>query len=62
MKVMAGGAMGSKTPVTLAGEVLAEILCHNIRVLIQSVYGLGTAALLGPEAFGTKRAVVPEMA
>ena len=39
-----------------------KILCHNICVLIQSVYELGIEPIFGSETLGTKGPVVPKMA
>ena len=62
IKAKFGGAVRSKTPVAQVNEVLVKILCHNICVLIQSVYELGIAPIFGEETFGTKESVVPKMA
>lgn len=51
-----GGSVRSKTPTAQVNEVLAKVLCHNICVLIQSMYELGIEA-----TFGTEVAVVPEV-
>ena len=42
IKMKFGGAVRSKTPTAQLNEVLAKILCHNICVLIQSFYELGS--------------------
>ena len=55
-------AVRSKTPVAQVNEVLVKILCHNICVLIQSVYELGIKPIFGSETLGTKGPVVPKMA
>ena len=36
-----GGSVRSKSPIAQVNEVLCKILCHNICVLIQSIYELG---------------------
>jgi transposase len=36
-----GGSVRAKTPVAQVNEVLLKVLCHNICVLIQSIYELG---------------------
>ena len=36
-----GGSVRAKTPVAQVNEVLCKVLCHNICVLIQSMYELG---------------------
>jgi transposase len=41
IKIKFGGAVRSKTPIAQVNEVLCKILCHNICVLIQSIYELG---------------------
>lgn len=41
MKAKFGGNVRSKTPVAQVNEVLCKVLCHNICVLIQSIYELG---------------------
>ena len=58
-----GGAVRAKTPVAQVNEVLFKILCHNICVLIQSIYELGIAvAFEGKETFGAKQPSAPKMA
>ena len=57
VKAKFGGAVRSKTPVAQVNEVFVKILCHNICVLIQSMYELGIEA-----AFGTESRVVPKVA
>jgi len=41
IKMKFGGSVRSKTPIAQVNEVLCKILCHNICVLIQSIYELG---------------------
>ena len=41
IKAKFGGAVRSKTPVAQVNEVLVKILCHNIVVLVQSMFELG---------------------
>jgi transposase len=41
IKAKFGGAVRAKTPVAQVNEVLCKVLCHNICVLIQSIYELG---------------------
>jgi transposase len=41
IKAKFGGAVRAKSPVAQVNEVLCKILCHNICVLIQSIYELG---------------------
>ena len=62
IKAKFGGNVRAKTPVAQVNEVLVKILCHNICVLIQSIYELGIEPVFGPETFGTKEAVVPKVA
>ena len=44
IKAKFGGAVRSKTPIAQVNEVLCKVLCHNICVLIQSIYELGVEA------------------
>ncbi len=44
IKMKFGSAVRSKLPVAQVNEVLCKILCHNICVLIQSIYELGIEA------------------
>jgi len=41
IKMKFGGSVRAKTPIAQVNEVLCKILCHNICVLIQSIYELG---------------------
>jgi hypothetical protein len=41
IKMKFGGTVRSKTLVAQVNEVLCKVLCHNICVLIQSIYELG---------------------
>ncbi len=41
IKMKFGGSVRSKTPIAQVNEVLCKVLCHNICVLIQSIYELG---------------------
>jgi transposase len=43
IKTKFGGSVRSKSPVAQVNEVLCKVLCHNICVLIQSIYELGIA-------------------
>jgi hypothetical protein len=36
-----GGSVRSKSPIAQVNEVLCKVLCHNICVLINSIYELG---------------------
>ena len=55
-----GGSVRAKTPTAQVNEVLCKVLCHNICVLIQSIYELGLEPTFW--TFGTQEAVVPKMA
>jgi len=41
IKAKFGGSVRAKSPVAQVNEVLCKVLCHNICVLIQSIYELG---------------------
>jgi transposase len=41
IKAKFGGSVRAKTPVAQVNEALMKVLCHNVVVLIQSVYELG---------------------
>jgi myo-inositol catabolism protein IolC len=41
IKAKFGGAVRAKSPTAQVNEVLCKVLCHNICVLIQSIYELG---------------------
>jgi transposase len=41
IKAKFGGSVKAKSPVAQVNEVLCKVLCHNICVLIQSIYELG---------------------
>ncbi len=49
----------AKTPIAQVNEVLCKVLCHNICVLIQSIYELGLEPTFW--TFDTKEAVVPKV-
>ena len=49
VKAKFGGAVRTKTPVAQVNEVLLKLLCHNIVVLIHSMYELGVNPTLGAE-------------
>ena len=61
VKAKFGGAVRTKTPVAQVNEVLVKLLCHNIAVLIQSIYELGVEPIF-TGTFGTKEPSVPKMA
>lgn len=58
IKAKFGSSVRCKTPVAQINEVLCKILCHNICVLIQSIYELGLEPTFW--TFDTKEAVVPK--
>jgi transposase len=41
IKMKFGGFVRAKTPIAQVNEVLCKVLCHNLCVLIQSIYELG---------------------
>jgi hypothetical protein len=47
MKAKFGDALRSKTDTVLVNELLCKVLCHNICVVIQSMYELGIEADFG---------------
>ena len=54
IKAKFGDALRSKTDVALVNEALAKVLCHNVCVVIQSMYELGIEATFWPtEAVAT---------
>jgi len=75
IKMKFGTMVRAKTPVAQVNEVLCKILCHNICVLIQSIYELGLEPIfwanevkipITPKAlittFGAEMAVAPKVA
>jgi transposase len=60
IKAKFGSSVRAKTPTAQVNEVLCKVLCHNICVLIQSIYELGLEPTFW--TFGTKEAVVPKIA
>jgi transposase len=61
IKMKFGGAVRSKTPVAQVNEVLCKVLCHNICVLIQSIYELGLEPTFWT-ALEPQKEIVPKMA
>jgi transposase/predicted nucleic acid-binding Zn finger protein len=59
IKMKFGGSVRSKSPVAQVNEVLCKVLCHNICVLIQSIYELGLEPTFWTS--DTKEAVVPKV-
>jgi transposase len=41
IKAKFGASVRSKSPIAQTNEVLCKVLCHNLCVLIQSIYELG---------------------
>ena len=55
-----GSSVRSKTPVAQINEALTKVLCHNIVVLIHSIYELGIDPVLNSQAnTGTEARSVP---
>jgi transposase len=59
IKMKFGSSVRSKTPVAQVNEVLCKILCHNICVLIQSIYELGIEPTF--LTFEAKEPVAPKL-
>lgn len=53
-----GGSVRSKSPIAQVNEVLCKILCHNICILIQSIYELGLEPTF--QTFEAKTPVAPK--
>lgn len=49
IKAKFGGSVRAKLPIAQVNEVLCKVLCHNICVLIQSIYELGIEATFWAE-------------
>lgn len=58
MKAKFGGSIRAKTPVAQVNEVLCKVLCHNICVLIQSIYELGLEPVFW--TFEAKEPIAPK--
>ncbi len=54
-----GSSVRAKTPIAQVNEVLCKILCHNICVLIQSIFELGLEPTFW--SFDTKEPVVSKV-
>jgi hypothetical protein len=54
-----GARVRAKTPIAQINEVLCKVLCHNICVLIQSIYELGLEPTFW--TFEAKEAVAPKV-
>ncbi len=59
IKAKFGGAVRAKTPTAQVNEVLCKVLCHNICVLIQSIYELGLEPTFW--TFGAKEPIAPKV-
>jgi len=59
IKAKFGSSVRAKSPIAQVNEVLCKVLCHNICVLIQSMYELGIAPTF--ETFGAKEPVAPKL-
>jgi len=59
IKAKFGGSVRAKTPTAQVNEVLCKVLCHNICVLIQSIFELGLEPTFWTS--DTKEAVVPKV-
>ena len=64
IKAKFGASVRAKTPVAQINEALTKILCHNICVLIQSVYELGISPVFSgaDETFATESLAVAKVA
>lgn len=59
IKTKFGGSVRSKSPISQVNEVLCKILCHNICVLIQSIYELGIEPVF--QTLEAKQPVAPKL-
>jgi len=59
IKAKFGGSVRSKSPVAQVNEVLCKVLCHNICVLVQSIYELGIEPTFW--TFEAKEPVAPKL-
>jgi hypothetical protein len=59
IKAKFGTSVKAKSPVSQVNEVLCKILCHNICVLIQSIYELGLEPMFWTSE--AKTAVAPKV-
>ena len=58
IKAKFGGSVRAKSPVAQVNEVLCKVLCHNICVLIQSIYELELEPVFW--SFEAKEPVAPK--
>jgi len=47
-----GASMRSRTPTAMKNELLAKVLCHNLAVLVQSMYEFGIMPKFSEKKFG----------
>jgi transposase len=59
IKTKFGSSVRSKSPIAQVNEVLCKVLCHNICVLIQSIYELGIEPIF--QTLEAKQAVAPKL-
>jgi transposase len=50
IKAKFGASVRPKTPIAQTNEVLCKVICHNLSVLVQSIYELGIAPTFWAEA------------
>ena len=60
IKAKFGSSVKAKSPTAQVNEVLCKVLCHNICVLIQSIYELGLEPTFWT-TFEAKMAVAPKL-
>ena len=63
IKAKFGPSVRAKTPVAQVNEALTKVLCHNVVVLIQSVYELGISTVFSgsEETFATETPAVAKV-
>lgn len=61
IKMKFGGSVRAKTPIAQVNEVLCKVLCHNICVLIQSIYELGLEPTFW-QPIELQKVTIPKMA
>jgi hypothetical protein len=60
IKTKFGSSVRAKSPTAQVNEVLCKVLCHNICVLIQSIYELGLEPTFW-QTFEAKTPVAPKL-